>query len=343
MAKKTPDIYPQLLADIKSKTFHPIYLLMGGESYYIDMLTDAIVEHALDDTERDFNQTIIYGASDIGIATIVNAAKRYPIMAERQLVVVKEAQQIEKWELIIPYLQHPLQSTILVLCFKTEKSPGKKLVTLIEKEGVVYESKKLYDTQLPIFIRNNVAAKGYTIEPKAVGMLADAIGRDLSRLISELDKLTISMEDGVEKRITASLVERNIGISKEYNNFELRDAIINRDYYKACSIAAYFEKNPKSNPLVVTVSVLFNFFSNLLLLFMANARSEHAIKGELDLRTSFQAKDYLTALNNYNAYKCIDIISLLRKCDVRSKGVGNNTTTTSHSELLKELLFSIMH
>lgn len=339
MAKKNQIAYPQLLADIKGGKFLPIYLLMGSESYYTDILSDTLVEHVLDDLERDFNQTILYGG-DIDATSIVNAAKRYPMMAERQLVMVKEAQQIKGLEAIIPYLKQPLQSTILVLCFKNGATPSKQIVAIAEKNGVVYESKRLYDNQLPAFIQNSVAANGYTIEPKAVAMLADAIGVDLARLMGELEKLTIVSSDG-NRRITAALVEQNVGISKEYNNFELLNAIINKDHFKANKIALYFGKNPKANPLVVTVSVLFNFFANLLLLHFSNDKSERGVMSELGLRSTFQANDYLVALKGYNAFKCIDIISLLRSCDVRSKGVGN--VSTSDSELLKELLFTIMH
>lgn len=341
MAKKDSNQYLEILRDVRSGVFKPVYFLMGEESYFIDLITEAIIKHALTDDERDFNQTIMYGADVPNYGVVVNAAKRYPMMAQRQLVVVKEAQQIPNIEMLSYYLKQPLSSTVLVINHKYGTVKGKKLLSEIEQVGVVYESKKLYDNQLPAFINNYVADMGYTIEMKAIQMLADFIGSDLNRLSSELDKLRISMGEK-NKRITPDDVERNVGVSKDFNNFELLNAIVMRNALKANQIVNYFERNPKSNPFIVTISVLFGFFSNLLIAYFAADKSEQGLMQELKLRSTFQARDYVTAMRNYNAFKCIDVISLLRQYDSRSKGIGT-TSNTTEGEMLRELVFKIMH
>ena len=341
MAKKDANLYQEILKDVRNKNFKPVYFLMGEESYFIDLITDAIIENALTDDERDFNQTIMYGADIANYGVVVNAAKRYPMMAQRQLVVVKEAQQVPNIEMLSFYLKQPLVSTILVINHKHGTLKSKKILNEIESVGIVYESKKLYDNQLPAFINNYVAASGRTIENKAMQMIADFIGSDLNRLTGELDKLRISMGDN-NIRITPDDVERNVGISKDFNNFELLNAIITRNPYKANQIINYFERNPKSNPFIVTISVLFGFFSNLMIAYFATDKSEQGLMQELKLRSTFQARDYITAMRNYNAFKCIDIISLLRSYDARSKGIGS-TSNTTEGEMLRELVLKIMH
>ena len=341
MAKKDTNQHIAILQDIRNKQFKPVYLLMGEESYYIDLICNAIIEYALQDWERDFNQTILYGADVDDFAIVVNAAKRFPMMAERQLIVVKEAQNIKGVDNLLYYLQKPLMSTILVICYKNSTLKNKKIVTGIEQIGVVYESKKLYENQLPAFINNYIAAKNLSIDPKATSMMADFIGPDLSRLSGELDKLSLSLPEG-SMRISPELVERNVGISKDYNNYELLNAIVTKDVAKATRIVGYFEQNPKNNPLIVTISVLFNFFSNLMLCYYSPDKSESGIMKELNLRSSFQARDYTIAMRTYNAFKCIDIIALIRLYDARSKGIGSGASSND-SDLLRELVFKIMH
>lgn len=341
MAKKDTNQHIAILQDIRNKQFKPVYLLMGEESYYIDLICNAIIEYALQDWERDFNQTILYGADVDDFAIVVNAAKRFPMMAERQLIVVKEAQNIKGVDNLLYYLQKPLMSTILVICYKNGTLKNKKIVTGIEQIGVVYESKKLYESQLPAFINNYIAAKNLSIDPKATSMMADFIGPDLSRLSGELDKLSLSLPEG-SMRITPELVERNVGISKDYNNYELLNAIVTKDVAKATRIVRYFEQNPKNNPLIVTISVLFNFFANLMLCYYSPDKSESGIMKELNLRSSFQARDYTIAMRTYNAFKCIDIIALIRLYDARSKGIGSGASSND-SDLLRELVFKIMH
>ena len=339
MEKKEQNGHLQIISDIRKKNFKPVYFLMGDEPYYIDLITDTIIDNALDDADRDFNQTIVYGA-DVEISTVINAAKRYPMMASRQLVIVKEAQMLKGLDDLQFYLQKPLTSTVLVFNYKNGSLKNKKLLAELNSVGIVYESKKLYDYQLPPFINGYVTEKGFTIEQKAIAMLGDAIGNDLSRLTGELDKLSIILQGNT--RITAALIEHNIGISKDFNNFELLNAFITKNIYKVNQIIAYFEKNPKSNPLIVTISVLFNFYANLMLLYFIQDKSESNIMAELKLRNIFQARDYLTAMQNYNAYKCMDIISYIREYDARSKGVENASGTTEAS-LLKELAYKILH
>ncbi|HIY49742.1 MAG TPA: DNA polymerase III subunit delta [Candidatus Barnesiella excrementavium] len=341
MAKKESNQHIAILQDIRKKIFKPVYLLMGDESYYIDLICDSIIENALKENERDFNQTILYGADVDDFAIVVNAAKRFPMMAEHQLIVVKEAQNIRGIENLAFYLQKPLMSTILVICYKNGSLKNKKILAGIEKIGLVYESKKLYDNQLPAFINTYVAAKKLAIDPKAVSMLADFVGNDLSRLSGELDKLAISLPEG-STRITPEAVELNVGVSKDFNNYELLNAIVTRNVSKAAQIVQYFEQNPKNNPLVVTISVLFNFFSNLLLCFFAADRSENGLVKELNLRSVYQARDYTTAMRSYNAFKCIDIIDLIRQYDARSKGIGSGASSND-GDLLKELVFKILY
>ena len=340
MAKKDDNSHLKILQDIRNKTFAPVYFLMGDEPYYIDLICDTIVANALSESERDFNQTILYGADIEDFGIVINTAKRFPMMAQHQLVVVKEAQIIRSIESLTYYLQKPLRSTILVICYKGSYK-SKKILAEIGKVGVLYESKKLYENQLPAFISNYLAEKRMTIDPKASAMMADFIGADLNRLTGELDKLAITLPEG-QPRITAESVERNIGISKDFNNFELLNAIINRNVYKANLIVRYFEQNPKNNPLVVTISVLFNFFANLMLCYFAPDKSENGLVGELKLRSAFQARDYIVAMRNYNAFKCIEIIDCIRRSDAKSKGV-NSGAMSQDSDILREMVFRIMH
>ena len=253
-----------ILKELKAKHYAPIYYLMGEEPYYIDVIADYIAEHVLSETEKEFNQTIVYGA-DVDIATIINAAKRYPMMSEHQVVIVKEAQALRGLEELSYYLQKPQPSTILVFCHKHGAlDRRKKLAAEIEKKGILFESKKLKEGQLPAFITSYMKRRGLDMEPKATSMLADFVGTDLSRLTGEMEKLIITLPKN-QTRITPEQIERNIGISKDYNNFELRAALVEKDVLKANRIVKYFEENPKTNPIQMTLSLLFGFFSNLML------------------------------------------------------------------------------
>ena len=286
MAKETT--YEEIARELKNRIYKPVYYLMGEESYYIDRISEYIAQTVLNENEKEFNQTIVYGA-DTDIATVINAAKRYPMMSKYQVVIVKEAQNIKNIEELVYYLQKPLDSTILVLCHKHGTlDRRKKLAAEIEKVGVLFESKKIKDAQLPGFISSYLKRRSVEIEPKASEMMAEFVGADLSRMAGELEKLIITLPRG-QKRITPEQIERNIGISKDYNNFELRNALVAKDVFKANQIIKYFEENPKTNPLQMTLSVLFNFFSNLMLAYYAPDKSEQGIANQLGLKSSWQS------------------------------------------------------
>ena len=330
----------EILKELRAKQYKPVYYLMGEEPYYIDIIADYITDNVLSETEKEFNQTVVYG-SDVDIATVINAAKRYPMMAEHQVVIVKEAQTIRNMEELSFYLQKPLNSTILVICHKHGVlDRRKKLAAEIEKIGVLFESKKIKDAQLPAFISSYMKRKGIDVEPKSAAMLAEFVGTDLSRLVGELEKLIITLPQG-QKRITPEQIEKNIGISKDFNNFELRSALIEKDVYKANQIVKYFEENPKTNPLQMTLSLLFNFFSNLMLSHYAPEKSEQGIATQLGLRTTWQSRDYMAAMRKYSGVKVMQIIGDIRFCDAKSKGVGNSSL--SDGDILRELVFKILH
>lgn len=332
--------YEEIKGNILRKNFSPVYLFQGEEPYYIDQLTDLLIENVLDDSERDFNQTIFYGPeTDVG--TVTNSCKRFPMMSERQLIVVKEAQGLKKIDELVYYVQQPLNSTVLVLAYKHGKLDGrKKLAVEISKKGVLFESKKLYENQIPQFIINYLRERNTKIDIRSAQLLTDFLGTDLSKLTNELDKLSIILPEN-NKEITASLIEENIGISKDYNNFELQKAIANKNVLKANRIVFYFEQNPKNNPLTVTLSTLFNFFSNLMICHYEKNKSESNLMAILGFRFPIQIADYTVALRNYPPKKNLEIISLIRETDAKSKGVKN--VSLSDGALLKELVFKIMH
>ena len=333
MAKETT--YEEIARDLKNRIYKPVYYLMGEESYYIDRISEYIAQTVLNENEKEFNQTILYGAdTDI-------AAKRYPMMSKYQVVIVKEAQGVKNIDELSYYLQKPLESTILVLCHKHGVlDRRKKLAAEIEKVGVLFESKKIKDTQLAGFITSYLKRKSIEIEPKASEMMAEFVGTDLSRMAGELEKLIITLPKG-QKRITPEQIEQNIGISKDYNNYELRNALIIKDVFKANQIIKYFEENPKTNPLQMTLSVLFNFFSNLMLAYYAPEKSEQGIAAQLGLKSPWQSKDYLAAMRKYSGVKVMQIIGEIRYCDAKSKGVGNSSL--GDGELLRELVYKILH
>ncbi len=339
MAKQ--EISPNsILDELKAKRYRPIYYLMGEESYYIDLISEYIIDNVLTETEKEFNLTILYGA-EVDMVTVVNAAKRYPMMSERQVVVVKEAQNIRNLEPLSFYLQKPLTSTLLVICHKHGVlDRRKKLAAEIERMGILFESKKVKEAQLPFFIDHYLKQKGVGVVPKAASMLADFIGSDLSRLVGELDKLLITLSPN-QIEITPEQVEQNIGISKEYNNFELRSALVEKDVLKANKIIKYFAENPKTNPIQVTLSLLFGLFSNLMLAYYAPQKSEQGIAAYLGLKSPWQAREYIAAMNRYTGTKTMEIIGEIRTADAQSKGVENSST--SDGDILRELIYKILH
>jgi DNA polymerase-3 subunit delta len=334
--------YDSVMKDLQERKFKPVYYLMGEESYYIDKISDWIADNVLAPEERDFNQTVLFG-SDVNASQIVDAAKRYPMMSEYQVLIVKEAQNIKNTEPLEKYFHQPLASTILVMCHKNGKVDGRKAayVKAIREAGVLFESAKLKDYQLPAFIERYLKAHGTTIDQKSTQMIADAIGADLSRLTSELDKVVLTLPEG-DKRITPELVEEHIGVSKDYNAYELKDAIARRDVLKANRIIKYFDENPKAGQLYALLPVVFNFFQNLMLAYYCPQRnSQEALAKWLDMKTPWGVRDYMTGMQNYSGTKVLQIISKIREIDAKSKGLDNPNTPPG--ELMKELIFFTFH
>ena len=327
----------KIVNDIKAGNIKPIYFLMGEEPYYIDKLSDYIEQNVLSEEEKGFNQTILYGR-DVSIEDIVSTAKRYPMMADRQVVIVKEAQELTRTiDKLESYAANPMPSTVLVFCYKYKTLDKRKKVTkLLEKNGLVYESKKLYDNQVGQWITRVLQGKGYAIEPKANAMLVEFLGTDLSKINNELEKMQIILPKG--STITPKQIEENIGFSKDFNVFELRKAIGDRNQLKAYQIAHYFAENPKDNPMVVTTSLVFSFFLNLLQYHGLKDKNPKNVASVLKVNPYF-LKDYDIALKNYPMKKVSAIVAALRDIDVKSKGVGANSL--SNNDLLREMLVKV--
>ena len=334
--------YEVIMRDLEAGKFAPVYYLMGDEPYYIDKIADYIAEHALQPEERDFNQTILFG-SDVNGAQIADLARRYPMMAERQVVIVKEAQNIKNTEALEKYFSQPMPSTILVMCHKNGKVDGRKTayVKAIKAAGVMYESAKLKDKELPGFIESYLKQRNVKIDVKSVQMIAENIGADLSRLVGELDKVIISLPED-NRVVTPQIVEDQIGVSKEFNGFELRDAIVSRNVFKANQIIKYFDENPKAGSIYSFLPLLFGYFQNLMIAYYApNNKSQEAVAEWLELKNAWAAKDYMTGMRNYSGMKVMQIISKMREIDAKSKGLDNPNTPAG--ELMKELIFYILH
>ena len=335
---------PEIIKDLKNRKFKPVYLLHGEEPYFIDQISNYIEHKLLSDAEKGFNQTVLYG-KDTDVMTAINAAKRYPMMSDYQVVMVKEAQDM-KWgkdeddkkhiNPILSYLENPLPSTILVFCYKYGKfDKRKKTYKAIDKNGQIFESIPLYDSKIPAWIEGYISDRKYKIPPQASAMLSEYLGNDLSKIANELDKLMLNVSLGEE--ITLKHIQDNIGISKEYNVFELQSAITRKDAYKVNQIVNYFEANQKANPIVLVLGNLNNFFSKVLAYHYVKDKSNAA--REIGVSPYF-LKDYEQAARNYNLGKTFQVISLLREYDVKSKGVESNA---GPGALLKELMFKILH
>ena len=327
-----------IVLDIKNGNIKPIYFLMGEEPYYIDKISDYIEENILDEAEKGFNQQVMYGR-DASIEDIVSSAKRYPMMAERQGLIVKEAQELSRnIEKLVSYAENPQPTTVLVLNYKYKKlDKRKKLHKAIAKSGLIYESKKLYENQVSDWIRRVLSGKKYQIEPKAAQMLVEFLGTDLSKISNELDKLMIILPK--ETIINDKHIEDNIGISKDFNNFELRKAMGSKNIVKSNRIINYFTENPKNNPLVMTISLLNSFFTQLLLFHGLQDKSKNSVAKTLGVSPYF-VDEYFLAARNYPMRKVAQVIAFLRDADLKSKGVGGSQ---SQKDILKELLFKILH
>jgi DNA polymerase III subunit delta len=328
-----------IISSIEKKQFQPIYLLHGEEQFFIDLITDAIVEHALEEHERDFNQTIVYGKDCVPIE-VVGLAKQFPMMSERSLVVIREAQDIKKWEDFEDYFANPQPSTILVICHKHKKMDARsKSFKAITKTGIVFLSDKIKDYQLVTWIMKYVKDQGFDITDKAANLLAEFLGNDLSKIMNELEKLSILLEKGT--RINDVHIEENIGISKDYNVFELVNAVAEMDILKANKIVAYFGQNPKAAHPTVVIANLFNLFQRLMTVHFLPVKTPDALAAHLKVHP-FVAKETMRQSRLHNPKKIAKNINLLKEYDLRSKGVGGYSNV-SEGDLMKELVFLVMH
>lgn len=339
--KSVGTTFETIMRDLKAGQYAPVYVLMGEESYYIDRITDYIAQHALREEERDFNQTVVFGA-DVSAGQVADLARRFPMMAERQVVIVKEAQNIKNWDRLEAYFEKPQLTTVLVFAYKNGTIDGrKKVVAKAQKCGVVFESKKKRDYELPVFIEGYLKTLQCTIDNKSSQMIADHIGADLSRLTSELDKVVMSLPEN-DCRITPEVVEQQIGVSKDFNGYELRSAIANRDVLKANRIVKYFDSNPKSGSAFMLIPLLFSYFQNLMIAYYSpNRTNENEVAKWLDLRNGWAAREYLLGMRNYSGIKVMQIIDKIRETDAKSKGLDNPNTGVG--ELLKELVSFIFY
>jgi len=330
--------YEEIISNLKKKIYHPIYFLMGEETYFIDKISDYIAENVLTEAERGFNQTILYG-KDLEPRTIADNARRFPMMSNYQVIIVREAQNIRKIEDLEPYIKNPLNSTILVINYKYKTLDKRKTFPkLIDQKGVLFESKKIYDNQLPVWISTYLKNQQYTISPQAAAMLSEYLGTDLSKVVNELDKLIISLPAG--SQITPDHIEKNIGISKEFNVYELQNALGERNLLKANRIINYFGANPSNNPVPVTISGLFSYFSKILNYHFLEDKSQNNVASVLQVHPFF-VKTYISAAKNYNIKKLVEIVGILREFDMKSKGWGN--VSASQADLQREMIYRILH
>lgn len=329
--------YEQIVRDLKARKYAPVYFLMGEEDYYIDRISEIIEESVLAEEEKDFNLSILYGLDYADrVADIVTLARRYPMMADHQVIILREAQMVRNLDGLAAYLQRPLESTILVVCYMHGTyDRRKKLTSLALEKGVLFDSKRLKESMLPRFISSYLKGMGLAIDDSSAQLLAEHVGNNLSRLTGELKKLALALPQG-EKRITADVIEQNVGISKEYNVFELRTALAERNAKRVSQIVSYMTKNSKQNPVQPIFANLFSYFANLMLAYYAPQKTAEGIAAFLGLRSPWAARDYISGMRNYSAMKVLQIIRQIRLADARSKGVdatGNLTDAENFREL----------
>lgn len=330
--------YQKIISDISKKSYAPVYLLCGEEPYYIDLISDFIEDNVLDEGEREFNQTILYGR-DTDVGKVIEYAKRFPMMSQYQVVIVKEAQDMKTIDDLCVYVEKPLTSTILVLCHKHKKYDKRKsLAKLVEKKGIYFESGRIYQDKVPAWINEYVTTRGYKINPKATILLGDFLGTDLSKVANEISKLFILIPKG--STITEEIIEKNIGISKDYNFFEFQDALASKNIEKANKIVNFFNSNPKENPLAKIVPMTYSFFSKVIICATLPDKSQGSVASALGL-APFLTRDYIKATGNYSFAKLKEVISILREFDLKSKGV--NIGSTAGPDLMKEMVFRILH
>ena len=333
--------YSQIITDLKKKEYKPVYFLHGNESYFIDAIADFIEKKVLSDGEKSFNQTILYG-KETEFKQVVDTARRYPMMAPYQVVILKEAQEMRTLKQLVTYVEKPAETTILVICHKHKRFDSRtKLGKVLKKNAVLFESKKLYDNQLPDWIHNYLKTKGFTIKPNATALIAEYLGTNLSKVANELDKLAINLPKGTD--ITQQHIQNNIGISKDYNVFELQKALGQKQVTKVNRIIKYFGANPKKNPMVMMVGSLYNYFSKIYMLHFLRHAGDPDILSALKLRSSFFLREYKAAARKYSKPQTEQVLSILKEYDLKSKGVDNNTMSNPDSELLKEMVYRILN
>jgi DNA polymerase-3 subunit delta len=331
--------YEEIMSDLKNRIFKPVYFLAGDEPYYIDLITEYIEEKVLPEAEKAFNQIILYG-DDTTVSSIMDTSKRFPMMSSHQVLIVKEAQSLKKIEELSAYVEKPLASTILVLNYKYKTLDKRtKLYKQLDSSAVYFESNRLKDYQVPQWIERYLMVKGIKTEPNASAMLTEFLGADLHKIVNELDKLLITMPAG-KPVITTGLIEKNIGISKDFNNFELQKAVGDKNIYRANMIVHYFADNPKDNPVSLTIASLFSFFSKLLTYHYLPDKSKNNVAAVLKINPFF-VRDYEMAAAKYDARRTVHIIGLLRTYDLKSKGFGD--LSSSPGDILKELVYKILH
>ncbi|MCK5825269.1 MAG: DNA polymerase III subunit delta [Ichthyobacteriaceae bacterium] len=348
MAKVKQDtIVNEIVKDIKNKNYKPIYFFTGDEPYYIDKLAEFIEKNVLHESERDFNLSILYGGGSgsnaVDVKTILSTAKRFPMMSEYQVVIVREAQSVvditRKLNDLLEYAKSPQNSTILVFAYKYKKLDGRSaFIKEVKKSGVYFDGKKKYENEMPVWVAKVLKGKGYTIDERANQMLVSFLGTDLSKVSKELDKLEIVLEKGTH--ITANHIEDNVGISKDYNTFELTTALGLKDVLKANRIINFFAKNPKDNPILATLPLIFSYFSKILIIHSLTDKSKQSIAKELGVNPFF-VDEYITASRNYDKRKAVRVISFLRDADTATKGI--TASALPQGEILKELVYKILH
>lgn len=327
----------QLFSEIKKNKLAPIYFLMGEETYYIDLISDYIESHVLTDQEKGFNQVILYG-KDVSVQDIISHAKRYPMMADRQVVIVKEAQNLSKTiDQLIDYVKNPQTSTVLVFKYKYKTLDKRKaLYKSLFKSAVLFDSKRIYEDKVPSWIQNFLKSKSVAITPKAALMLTEFLGNDLSKIVNELNKLIIVI--GTNNQITPELVEQNIGISKDFNNFELQKSLGNLDHKKAYKIVNYFAQNPKQHPFVLTISILYMYFTKLMKLHTVGVKNPTILSKTLGVNPYF-INEYVAVSKNFPMRRISGVLETLRIYDLKSKGVDSNI---SDKDLYNELIYNIL-
>lgn len=334
--------FEEILREIRARQFQPIYFLHGEEPFFIDQIEAAIDANALSEAEKSFNQSVLYG-KEVNHLVLLDTLRRYPMMSERQVVILREAQEMKSLSELASYVENPMPTTVFVVCHKHKKVDlrtkfGKALQG---KNVVLFESKKLYDNQVADWIAGYGKSRKLSVEPQAAALLAEYLGADLAKVANELDKLALNLPAGIA--VTPAHVQEYVGISKDYNVFELQKAFATRDLPKITRIREHFASNIRKNPLIVTISSLFAYFSKVYMLHSLKGSSDAELVKALELRSDWFLKEYKIAANNYSPTQTVRVISLLKEYDLRSKGVDTDTTNTGDEELMKELFWKILN